>query len=309
MLSNNKANYVYFRDAFIYESEATISATSTLAQYGLNVFEGIRGYFNEGDNNLYLFRLYSHINRLFNSSKILRFELDNSITAESIEKKVIEIIKMNDFREDIYIRISLFIDNDDGWGSSSPISLLITAFPKGRSFVDKAGLSCCVSSWRRINDTSFPPRIKTGTNYLNSRLAQLEASINGYDYCILLNDRSTVSEGPGSCLFIVRDGELITPPLYASILESITREVILDVAKKKLNMKISEREIDRTELYLADEVFMAGTTVEIMPVLKIDQVLINNAQLGRITKIITSNYIDIVTGRHNEYRIWLTPVY
>ena len=169
------------------------------------------------------------------------------------------------------------------------------------------GLKCCVSSWRRINDSSFPPRIKAGPNYLNSRLSLLEAKQNGYDYPILLNDRSTVAEGPGACLFIVRNGSLITPPVYASVLESITRNAVIDVARSILKVPVMEREIDRTELYLADEIFFVGTAIEIMPV-ESDGIQVKDFRPRPITREILKHYFKIVRSESEHFARWNTPI-
>jgi branched-chain amino acid aminotransferase len=300
---------IYFRNGFVRESEAMISFRSASFQYGINVFEGIRGYYNSTKNDLYLFRLKDHIIRLLRSAEMLDLRTDKRLTPEFIESKIIELVRLNNFKEDIYIRACLFLDDDGGWSSHGPVSLLLSAFPKGRSFVETEGISCCVSSWRRINDGSFPPRIKAGPNYLNSRLALLEAKRNGYDYCVFLNDRQSVSEGPGACLFIVRDGVLITPPLYASILESINRDSFLEIAKKSLGIDIKEREIDRTELYIAEEAFMAGTAIEIKPVFMVDHITTNEGNVGNITKRLMDLYFSMVRNENIEYRHWLSSVY
>ncbi|NLN83933.1 MAG: branched-chain-amino-acid transaminase [Firmicutes bacterium] len=300
---------VYFIDSFVQESEALISFRSASFQYGINVFEGIRAYYSSEKNDLYLFRLRDHIIRLFRSAEMLDLRFEKSMTCEFVENKIIELIRLNNFKEDIYIRASLFLDDDGGWISNGPVSLLLSAFPKGRSYENMDGISCCVSSWRRINDGAFPPRIKAGPNYLNSRLALLEAKRNGFDYCVFLNDRQSVSEGPGACIFMVRDEILITPPLYASILESINRDSFLKIARNSLGLVVEEREIDRTELYIADEIFMAGTAIEIKPVCKIDHMLINGEKVGSITKKMTDLYFSIVRNEIVEYKDWLSPVY
>jgi branched-chain amino acid aminotransferase len=240
---------------------------------------------------------------------MLRFDENSILTKEFVIDKVIELIRANNLKEDSYIKIGLFLDDEKGWSSTEPTSLFILAYPKGRVFEDRDGLACSVSSWQRINDAAFPPRIKAASNYINSRLAMLEAKTNGYDYTFILNNRSTVAEGPGACVFMVREGKLILPPVYSSILESITSDTVVDIAKNLLGIEIIEREIDRTELYIADEIFMAGTMIEIKPVISVDGLQIKGKTMGEISRRITSEYYNIVYNRNEAYGRWLTPVY
>jgi branched-chain amino acid aminotransferase len=300
MKEKNK-DVVFFRDDFVPSDEANISILSAVAQYGMNVFEGLRGYYNHDSLTMNVFQLSEHISRLLCSARMLKFKLDPAHTQAYIEQKVKELIKLNAYAEDIYIRVCLFLDNFWGWSSQDPVSLIINAFPKGRAFSDLEGLRCCVSSWRRINDSSFPPRIKAGPNYLNSRLSLLEAKQNGYDYPILLNDRSTVAEGPGACLFIVRNGSLITPPVYASVLESITRNAVIDMARSILKVPVIEREIDRTELYMANEIFFVGTAIEIMPVESVDGIQVRDFSERPITREVLKHYFKIARNEIDHF--------
>ncbi len=171
------------------------------------------------------------------------------------------------------------------------------------------GVSACVSSWRRISDDTVPPRLKAGANYQNSRLAQTEAKVNGYDTAIILNQRGTVAEGPGACLMMVRDGKLVTPPVTAGILESITRTTLMDLAARELGMEVVEREIDRTELYVAEEVFMCGSGLEVLPITSVDRIAVGDGARGSLTKRIQDVYFAAARGELPAYRRWLTPVY
>jgi branched-chain amino acid aminotransferase len=165
-----------------------------------------------------------------------------------------------------------------------------------------------VSSWERISDRSVSPRIKAGANYINSRMAQLEALENGYDTALFLNREGKVSEAPGSCIFIVRDGALITPPITASILESITRDTVIDIAKNNLGLTVIERDIDRTELYICDEIFLCGTAAEITPIVSVDKIIVSNGKPAEITNSIKQGYFDIVRGKVEAYKEWILPV-
>ncbi|MDO5061753.1 MAG: branched-chain amino acid transaminase [Peptostreptococcaceae bacterium] len=290
-------------------ADAKIHVLSPGFQFGANVFEGIRGYWNEREEQLYIFKLEEHYKRLKNSIKLFRME--DRYSVEELTEALLSIVKANHYSRDIAIRQTVFLDGVGGtWSSFGPVGMFVAPIAKDRTEnVIGPGLSCSVSSWERINDRSMSPRSKVGANYINSRMAQIEAKNNGYDTTILLNSEGKVAEGPGSCLFIVRDGELITPPKYASILESITRETILEIARKELGLKVTERNIDRTELYICDEAFLCGSAMEITPITSIDRILINEGVSGKITYDLKALYFDIVSGDRPEYKKYLTPVY
>lgn len=288
--------------------EAKINVLSPTSQFGANVFEGIRCYWNEEQQQLYAFRLQDHYRRLKNSMKIFRME--DKYTIDELKQGLFDVVKANGYKEDIAVRQTVFIDGFGTWSSIGPIGMFIAPIPKGRTLnSDKLGFRCCVSSWERISDRNMSPRVKVGANYINSRMAQLEALEKGYDSAILLNNQGKVAEGPGSCLFIVRDDVLITPPLTASVLESITRNTIIEIAKNELNLKTVERDIDRTELYICDEVFLCGSAMEIAPVLNIDGYDVGMGIPGKITQSLLKIYLDVVSGRINGYEKWLTPIY
>lgn len=287
-------------------SQASINVLSTTSQFGANVFEGLRAY--ENDGQLYIFRLKDHVNRLQNSIKLVRFNYVKE--DEFYAKSILDVIKANEFKEDIAIRQTVFLDGFGSWMSEDTADMFIAPIPKGRTYsTNFKGLNCTFSSWQRISELSLPPKIKLGANYMNSRLGQMEAKRNGYDMCVFLNSAGKVSEGPGACIFMVRNGVLITPPVTASILESITRETLITVARDFLGIEVLERDVDRTELYLADEVFFCGTAVELAKVKKIDGLEINNKANSTVFSRLESSYFDIVRGRVEQYSHWLTPVY
>ena len=188
--------------------------------------------------------------------------------------------------------------------------MFVAPIPRGKTSAEynKKGLHCCVTSWRRISDEMLSPRIKCGANYMNSRVGQREALRNGYDTCIFLNNLGKVSEGPGSCFFMVKDGELVTPALTDSVLESITRDTILNIAKHN-GISVCERSIDRTELYTCDEAFLCGSAMEITPIFSIDRYEIGNGNIGSLTKKLHHLYLDVAQGRNDEFKKWLTPIY
>ncbi|MFA6375890.1 MAG: branched-chain amino acid transaminase [Candidatus Paceibacterota bacterium] len=300
-------NVAWYNGKLIPIQDAKINILSPCAQFGTNIFEGIRGYWNDKQQELYCFRLDRHYKRLKESAKIMRFEM--TYGDADFKDALFDVLKANQFKEDIQIRHIVFIDGSGSWYSTGPVGMFVYAKPGNRSFGGKRGIDCCVSSWERINDASMPPRIKAGSNYQNSRMVQLEAVANGYDSAIILNKFNKVSEGPGSCIFMVRNNQLVTPPVTAGILESVTRDTIMELAESELNIKVCEREIDRTELYVAEEVFLCGTAMEITPVLNIDKIPVGNKEPGSITNELFKTYFQIVRGERNDHMDWLTPVY
>jgi branched-chain amino acid aminotransferase len=257
-------------------------------------------------NQLLAFRFKEHVNRLFRSAKILR--LRPKYTASEIQSAFIDTIIANGYMADISVRITLYIDELTNWAYKGDCEMMIAPIPMDRAYNSEIGITACVSSWERISDRSVSPRIKAGANYINSRMAQLEALDNGYDTALFLNREGKISEAPGSCIFIVRNGALITPPITASILESITRDTIINIAKNDFGLTVVERDIDRTELYICDEIFLCGTAAEITPIVSVDKIIVGNGKPGEITNSIKQRYFDIVRGKVNAYKEWILPV-
>lgn len=300
--------YVWLNGEILHLPDAKINVLSPTSQYGANVFEGIRCYWNDESKQLYAFRLDDHYKRLKNSIKMFRMEDRYSI--DDLKCGLIDVVKANEYKEDIAVRQTVFIDGFGTWSSRGPVSMFIAPIPKGRTLInDKSGIRCCVSSWERISDRNFSPKIKVGANYINSRMAQMEAQENGYDSAIFMNNQGKIAEGPGSCLFMIRDNVLVTPPRTASVLDSITRATIIELAKNVLQIETVERDIDRTELYICDEAFLCGSAVEIVPVINVDGYKVGVGGVGLNTKNIHRIYISIVSGEMREYSKWLTEVY
>jgi branched-chain amino acid aminotransferase len=289
--------------------QATINVLSPTSQFGANVFEGIRCYWNDDKQKLFAFRLEDHFKRLKRSQRLLEF--DDSYTIEEMKKAFFDVIKANDYKEDISVRQTLFIDDFGTWHSTGPVGMFVAPIPKAKTSAEynKKGLNCCISSWQRINDNSLSPRIKCGANYINSRMAQREAMKNGYDTTIFLNKEGKVSEGPGSCLFLVRDGKLITPQITDSVLESITRDTIIQIAKDTLKLKVEERSVDRTELYLCDEAFLCGSAMELTPIYSVDKYSVGDGRSGEITEKLHKEYLNNVEGIKPLFVDWNTSVY
>jgi branched-chain amino acid aminotransferase len=288
------------------ENDANVHVLSPTFQYGINVFERVRCYLNDSGNQLLVFRLDDHMGRLFQSAKILR--LKPSYAASEIHDALVDTVTANGYMEDIAVHIILFISERGSWAYKGDCEMLMVAFPMGRAHDPKVGINACISSWERIDDRSISPRVKAGANYLNSRMAQIEALENGFDSALLLNREGKVAEAPGSCIFIVRQNVLITPPVTASILESITRDTIINIAMNDLGLTVRERDIDRTELYVCDEIFLCGTTMEIVPVVSVDKLAVGHGEAGPLTMSIRGRYFDIVRGKVDAYSGWVLPI-
>ena len=300
--------FIWYKGDIVNVNDAKINILSPTAQFGLNVFEGIPCYWNDEEKQLYAFRLDDHYNRLLRSAKLIQINCPYS--KEDLKKAFVDVVKANEYDENISVRQTLFVDGFGSWGSSEPVDMFIAPIPKGNTGKEynKKGLNCCITSWRRISDTTLSPRIKCGANYINSRAGQREALRNGYDTCIFLNEAGKVSEGPGSCFFMVVDGTLITPMLTDSVLESITRDTIIKLAKT-LGIPVLERTVDRTELYTCDEAFLCGSAMEVVPVLSVDKYVVGEGKEGTITAALHNAYLDVAKGKNKALKDWITPIY
>ncbi len=297
---------IWFKSELVSIRDAKIMVFSPTAQFGLNVFEGIPCYWNEESGRMYAFRLDDHYNRLIRSAGLM--QIINQYSKQQMKDALIDVINANEFEENISIRQTLFVDGFGSWGGDGPVDMFVVATPRCFSSPEynQNGLKVCVSSWNRISDNTISPRIKCGANYINSRMGQREAIRNGYNTCLFMNKEGTISEGPGSCFFMVRNGELITPALTDSVLESITRDTVIRIAKDN-GIKVVERHVERTEIYMADEAFMCGSAMEITPVISIDGYTISEEE-GKITRVIHDIYMDIVYGKNPIYSDWITEL-
>ena len=275
------SKYVWFDGKFVTLDKANVPITTHAIHYGTSVFEGIRAYWN--GKNLYVFRLDEHIKRFRRSGQFYNISLNFS--DKIISNAVIGICKKNKIKKSCYIRPFYFI-GDYGINlhvtEKAPTNVAIFTFPFGNLF-DKNGITAGVVSWRKFSDMSTPPQAKMGGNYLNSIIATQEAKRNGFDEAILLDHNGNVSEAPGENIFIVREGQLITPPLSSSALNGITRDAVIKIARD-LDIDVTETEIARSELTVSDEIFLTGTAAEITPIIAMDGKKIGNGKPGDITK-------------------------
>ena len=298
--------FAWFDGKFVKSEEAKVPVMTHAIHYGTSVFEGLRGYWNS--KNLNIFRLDDHIKRFRNSGKV--YSINLKFTNKEISNAIIQLCQKNSVRHSCYIRPFYFVGEygiNLNVTEKAPTHTAIVMFEFGDLF-NKNGIKVGISSWRRIHDISTPSLAKMGGNYLNSILATQEAKRNGYDESILLDHLGNVSEAPGENIFILRNENIITPPSSSSALEGITRESVIEIVRNQ-GYKIIEREILRTELYLADEIFLTGTAAEITPVTFVDGKKIGNGIPGKFTKQIRTTYSDIVMGKSKKYAHWLTAVY
>ena len=303
------AKELFMNGEFVPVEQGMISVRTHGFAYGTGCFEGIRGYWNEEEQQVYLFRLREHFQRLLNSCKIMQIQLP--YTVDQLIELSIELVRRNGQKQDVYLRpvaykaaetigVRLHGLQDD---------FIITAEPMG-NYVETTGLRCGVSSWRRIDDNAIPARAKITGSYVNSALAKSEALQNGFDEAIMLTHDGHVSEGSAENIFLWMNNELVTPAGTENILFGITRDTIIELATRELGRITRERQIDRTELYIADEIFLCGTGAQIAPVVSVDHRLVGDGQIGPVASTILKLYFDVVRGRRPEYREqWCTPVY
>ena len=300
----------YFMDGnYVPSSEAKIPVRCHAFLYGTSVFEGIRGYWNEQDNQLYVFRMKEHIERMFNSAKIMfmdaKYSLDEYL---DIIKK---LLQKNEYKENCYIRPEIYksslkigpglYDCDD--------SVLIFTIKLGNYFKGDEPLKVCVSHWNRFSDNTIPPRAKITGAYANTALMITEAKKSGFYDAISISGDGKVAEGSAMNFFLVEGNTLVTTPSTSNILVGVTRNTIMELAKEELKMEVVEREINRTELYIADEAFFCGTGAQIAPIGSIDHRPFGDGKIGKKTLEIQKLYDDVVRGKVEKYKKWCTPVY
>jgi branched-chain amino acid aminotransferase len=301
--------WAFFRGEIVPLADARISVMTHAFNYGTAVFEGIRAYWNGDQGQLWALDLIQHYERLKASARFLM--MDVPYTAEQLASQTIEVLRRDGLREDVYIR-PLIYKSSETIGvrlHNLDADVVIFGIPFGQYIDTEGGIRAQVSTWRRTDDNAIPARGKITGAYVNGALAKSEAQLNGYDEAIVLTQDGHVSEGSAETLFVVKSGKLITPSVTDNILEGITRKRLMSVARERLEIPVEERQIDRTELYNADEVFLCGTGAQISPVVEIDRRAIGTGRPGPITRQLHDIYFDAVRGRVDAYRDWLTPVY
>lgn len=296
--------YAYFKGAVVPLEQAKIGVMTHAFNYGTAVFEGIRGNWNDEDQAIYLFRVREHMERLRNSAKILMLEMADSV--DRLCEIAVELVERSGYTEDVYLRPMVY-KSSEALGVrlhnlESDTLVFLTPFPAYLPEVAR----CHTSTWRRVNDTGIPPRAKVTGIYVNSALAKTEANLNGFDEAIMLNEDGHVSEGSGENIFVIRNGRLITPSPADNILEGITAQSVVTLAREELGIDLVERPIDRTELYIADEIFMTGTAAHLTPVTEVDRRPVGNGEIGPITRKLSDLYYDCIRGKNKKYAHWST---
>ena len=300
--------YAYFRGEIIPLADAKIGVMTHAFNYGTAVFEGIRGNWNEEEETTFLFRVREHYARLEQSCRILNLPFNEDI--DNLIDITIEIAAKSGYREDIYIRPLVYASSEVLGVRLHGLETDVVVFvaPFGPYLDIEQGARCHTSTWRRVDDMGIPPRAKVTGIYVNSALAKTEAQLNGFDEAIVLNTDGHVSEGSGENIFIIRDGVLLTPPPSDNVLEVITAQTVKILAANELGIETIERTIDRTELYIADEVFMTGTAAHVTPVVEVDRRSINGGVPGPITKQLVESYSNVIRGKNKNYEDWCLPV-
>jgi branched-chain amino acid aminotransferase len=301
--------WAYFRGEVVPLADANISVMTHGFNYGTAVFEGIRAYWNEEEEQLYALELLAHYRRIHASAALLMMEIEHS--PEVLAEITIDLLRRDNLRQDAYVRPIVYKSSETIGVRCHNLDADITIFalPFGQYIDTKDGIRAQVSSWRRVDDNAIPARGKITGAYVNGALAKSEAQLNGFDEAIVLTADGHVSEGSAENLFIVKGGVLVTPPVTDNILEGITRRRLIEMARSDLGVEAVERSIDRTELYVADEVFLCGTGAQISAVVEIDRRRIADGHPGSVTRALSERYFDAVRGRVPAYRDWLTPVY
>ncbi len=299
----------YFRGGFVDDRDAVIGVKTHAFNYGTGCFEGIRGYWNEGEGQIYLFRLRDHYQRLVQSCRILGIGLRP--TVDELCALTTELVVRNGYKQDVYIRPLAYKSSEIVGVRMHDLEDDLTIFttPFGKYLPAENGCRCCTSSFRRVDDNAIPARAKVTGIYVNSALAKTEANLNGFDEAIMLTHEGHVSEGSGENIFLVLNGALVTPGPTENILMGITRASVIEMARRDLGLETIERPIDRSELYVADEVFMTGTAAEISPIVEVDRRRIGDGRVGPVSDRLRQLFDRVVRGQVTAYRHWCSPVY
>ena len=301
-------SYAYFQKQLIPLEEAKIGIMTHAFHYGTAIFEGIRGNWNDEQQQTYIFRLQEHFERLEKGCRVLKINLPHSVN--EMCRLSVELVAKCGFQEDAYIRPVAYTSSEALGVRLHDLEhdFFMFVIPWGPYLdVDKA--RCCVSSWHRPEDNVIPPQIKANGLYINNALAKTDAQSSGYDEAIMLSPDGHISEGSGENIFLIIDGKLVTPAVNNNILLGITRNTVIELAEKELGIDTVCRSIDRSELYTADECFFTGTAAHVTPIAEIDNRKIGNGEIGEITARLQDIYVRVIRGDHPKYMHWCTPVY
>lgn len=301
--------FAFFDGRFVPIEEAKVSVMTHALNYGTGCFEGIRAYWNAEDEQLYVFRVREHYERLHRSCRILRISLPYSV--DELVDLTVELLRKEGYRQDTYLRPLAYKSQEvigvrlhdltDGF--------TLFAIPFGRYIEKEEGAHVCISGWRRVDDNATPARAKITGAYINSALAKTDAVLSGYDEALVLTQTGHISEGSAENFFMVRNGCLVTPPVTSNILEGITRETIMELAKAEMGLDTIERSIDRSEVYICQEAFLVGTGVQVAAITQVEHRPIGCGEIGPVVTRLRELYFGVVRGRNPKYRHWCTAVY
>jgi branched-chain amino acid aminotransferase len=302
-------HYAYFKGKIVPYGDAKVGVMTHTLNYGTGCFGGVRGYWNDDENQLLVFRPHDHMRRFLRSSQLLCMDL--GLSEDQLVNILLDLLRAENLHEDVYVR-PLAYKGDEIIGvrlNDLTDELTMFAVPFGRYVEQEEGAHVTISSWRRVDDNAIPARGKITGAYANSALIKTDAIRAGFDEAIALTADGHVAEGSAENLFVVRDGVLITPPVTDNVLEGITRRTVMTLVRDELGMEVVERPIDRSELYISDEIFFCGTGVQVCAITKIDHRPIGTGQMGPLTSDLRDVFFDVVRGKVAKYRHWNTPVY
>ncbi|MEJ2211667.1 MAG: branched-chain amino acid transaminase [Anaerolineae bacterium] len=301
--------YAFFEGEFVAIEEARVSVMTHAFNYGTGCFEGIRAYWNAESEQLYAFRLKEHFERMHRSCRILRIELPYSV--EELCEMAVELLRREGYRQDVYLRPLAYKaeeiigvrlhDLRDGF--------TMFAVPFGRYIEKEEGAHVCISSWQRVDDNATPARAKITGAYINSAFSKTDAVLAGYDEALVLTATGHISEGSAENFFMVRDGNLVTPPVTSNILEGITRDTIMTLAREEMGLRTIQRSVDRSEIYICEEAFLCGTGVQVAAITHIEHRPVGTGSIGPVVSRLRELYFDVVRGKNPKYGQWCTPVY
>jgi len=301
--------YAYFQGKIVPIEDAKISVMTHALHYGTGAFGGLRGYWNDEEEQLYVFRPLDHFKRMLDSGRLLLMDLP--YTPESMLEILLELLRKEAYRTNVYIR-PLIYKSSAGIGvrlHNLEADFTMFALPFGSYIPNEEGSRVTFSSWRRIDDNSIPARGKITGAYANSALIKTDAALSGFDEALVLNEDGHIAEGSAENFFMIRNGEVITPPIYSNILEGITRRTVIRLLCDDMGLRVVERPIDRTEVFLADEAFFCGTGVQIVAIAEIDHRPVGAGKLGPAVAQLRQLYFDLVRGKLARYKDWCVPVY
>lgn len=306
---SQEPKYAYFQGKVVPIEDAKISVMTHALNYGTGAFGGVRAYWNEEEEQLYVFRPIDHFKRVLASGKLLMMDLP--YTPESMLEILLELLRKENYRTNVYIR-PLIYKSSKGIGvrlHDLEADFTMFALPFGSYIEDEEGSKVTFSSWRRIDDNAIPARGKITGAYANSALIKTDAALAGFDEALVLNEDGHIAEGSAENFFMIRNGQAITPPIYSNILEGITRHTVIQLLCNEIGLPVVERQIDRTEVFLADEAFFCGTGVQIVAIAEVDHRPIGSGTLGPVVAQLRSLYFDLVRSKLDRYKDWCVPVY